>query len=68
MKYIDICIACYDYQAQTEEELSFDADNILYILENSDPDWYKAQLKPHNTNEEGPIGLIPSNYIKKVIL
>lgn len=64
MKYVDICIALYDYQAQSEEELSFSADNILYILENNDPNWYRAQLKA-SSNEEGPIGLIPSNYIEK---
>ncbi|KAL0143009.1 SH3 domain-containing protein, partial [Mucor lusitanicus] len=67
MKYVAICSALYDYQAQVDdEELSFNADDILYILENSDPDWYKAQLKVPSAPDGGPIGIIPSNYVEKV--
>lgn len=64
MKYIDICSALYDYQAQSKEEVSFQAQDILYILDKSDPDWYKAQLKVHSL--DGPTGLIPANYLEKV--
>lgn len=64
MKYVAICSALYDYSAQTEEEISFQTQDVLYILEKSDPDWHKAQLKVPNT--DGPIGLIPANYIEKV--
>lgn len=66
MKYLDICSALYDYTAQNEEEISFKTQDVLYILEKEDPDWHKAQLKVPNT--DGPIGLIPANYIEKVIL
>ncbi|KAK4513641.1 Hairy/enhancer-of-split with YRPW motif protein 2 [Mucor velutinosus] len=66
MKYVAICSALYDYQAQVDdEELSFNADDILYILENNDPDWYKAQLKVPSAPDGGPIGIIPSNYVEK---
>ncbi|KAG1427496.1 hypothetical protein G6F58_001005 [Rhizopus delemar] len=63
MKYIDICIALYDYQSHNDEELSFNADDTLYIIHKDSSDWYKAQLKTKNT--DGRIGLVPSNYIKK---
>lgn len=66
MKYLNICSALYDYTAQNEEEISFKAQDVLYILEKEDPDWHKAQLKVANT--DGPIGLIPANYIEKVTL
>lgn len=67
MKYVAICVALYDYQAQVDdEELSFNADDVLYILENNDPDWYKAQLKVPSAPDGGPIGIIPSNYVEKV--
>lgn len=66
MKYIGICTALYDYQAQNEEEISFSADDILYILDKEDPDWYKAQLKVP-ANLDGPVGLIPANYIENVL-
>ncbi|KAF7732290.1 cytoskeletal protein binding protein [Apophysomyces ossiformis] len=63
MKYITICKALYDYDAQTEEELSFKEDDILYILEKDDDDWWKAQLKIPSLEQIGPVGLIPANYI-----
>ncbi|CEP18823.1 hypothetical protein [Parasitella parasitica] len=66
MKYVAICVALYDYQAQVDdEELSFNAGDVLYILENSDPDWYKAQLKVPSAQDGGPVGIIPSNYVEK---
>ncbi|KAI8085894.1 uncharacterized protein B0P05DRAFT_534144 [Gilbertella persicaria] len=66
MKYVAICKALYEYKAQNHQELSFNTDDILYILENSDPDWYKAQLKTPPEQDVGPIGLVPSNYIEKI--
>ncbi|CAO3600027.1 unnamed protein product [Absidia cylindrospora] len=63
MKYITICKALYDYEPQTDEEVAFKEDDILYILENDDPDWWKAQLKTASFDQVGPIGLVPSNYI-----
>ncbi|OBZ83685.1 Actin cytoskeleton-regulatory complex protein SLA1, partial [Choanephora cucurbitarum] len=65
MKYIGIYRALYDYKAQQPEEISFNLDNLLYILDNSDPNWYKAQLKTPPDHDVGPIGLVPSNYIEK---
>lgn len=64
MKYIDICIALYDYQSQSNEELSFNTNDTLYILDKDSSDWYKAQLKTKNA--DGPTGLVPANYIEKV--
>ncbi|CAO3669666.1 unnamed protein product [Rhizopus microsporus] len=63
MKFIDICTALYDYQSRSNEELSFKADDTLLIIDKDDPDWYKAQLITKDF--DGPIGLVPSNYIEK---
>ncbi|CAM0140066.1 cytoskeletal protein binding protein [Umbelopsis sp. WA50703] len=65
MKYIDVCRALYDYEAGSEDELSFKEDDILYILERDDDDWYKAQLKLQQPDEIGPVGLIPANYVSE---
>ncbi|KAI9472028.1 MAG: hypothetical protein EXX96DRAFT_653204 [Benjaminiella poitrasii] len=65
MKYVSICTALYDYHAQHDQEISFNADDTLYILDTEDPNWHKAQLKVTNSQEIGPIGLVPSNYIEK---
>ncbi|CAI2182385.1 11383_t:CDS:10, partial [Funneliformis geosporum] len=63
--YVSICIALYDYTAQTEDELTFHEDDVLYILENDEEDWWKAKLKSANTEGEHPIGLVPRNYIQE---
>ncbi|CAG8525283.1 6604_t:CDS:10, partial [Racocetra fulgida] len=65
-----ICIALYDYTAQNDDEISFKEDDILYILENDDDEWWKAKLKIEKSEDdenapEGPIGIVPSNYIQE---
>ncbi|CAG8451685.1 14647_t:CDS:10 [Acaulospora colombiana] len=66
LNYKKICIAQYDYSAQDIEEISFKEDDVLYILENDDDEWWKAKLKiAKEEDEEGPVGVVPSNYIKE---
>ncbi|KAF3287597.1 cytoskeletal protein binding protein [Orbilia oligospora] len=50
--------ALYDYQRQTDEELSFSEDAILDVYDNSDPDWSLVGLK-------GEYGFAPANYLEK---
>lgn len=66
MKYINICKALYDYEKQNDEEITFKEDDILYIIETDDPDWWKAQLKIPSLDQAGPVGLVPSNYVEEV--
>ena len=67
LNYINICKALYDYTAQTDDELTFHEDDVLYILENDDEDWWKAKLKISNAEDaENSIGLVPRNYIQEV--
>lgn len=50
----------YAYEAQQDEEVSFEEDEEMTLYEKDDADWYLVQLK------SGVIGLAPSNYIKEV--
>lgn len=50
--------ALYDYEARTEDDLSFKKGQKLKILNNSDGDWWQAQL--FGTSKTG---YIPSNYV-----
>ncbi|KAF3934008.1 hypothetical protein ABW19_dt0210542 [Dactylella cylindrospora] len=50
--------ALYDYQRQTDEELSFSEDAILDVYDTSDPDWSLVGLK-------GEYGFAPANYLEK---
>jgi len=41
---VKIMRAVYDYTAEEEDELSFVVGDILYILDQSEEDWWKARL------------------------
>ncbi|KAI8996846.1 hypothetical protein BDB01DRAFT_830492 [Pilobolus umbonatus] len=63
MKFCGVYKALYKYQAQNDEELTFQEDDVLYVINNDDPHWFKAQTKLSNLDNSE--GLIPSNYIEK---
>ncbi|XP_066266554.1 tyrosine-protein kinase Yes-like isoform X1 [Branchiostoma lanceolatum] len=50
--------ALYDYEARTEDDLSFKKGDLLQIVNNNDGDWWMAQSM--TTNQQG---YVPSNYI-----
>ena len=50
-------VAKHDFQATSDDELSFTEQSILKILNMDDPNWYHAEY-------EGQEGLVPSNYIE----
>ncbi|PWN26743.1 hypothetical protein BDZ90DRAFT_232859 [Jaminaea rosea] len=67
MAYVQLAKALYDYEAQAEDELTLKEDDVLYILEADDPEWYKAKLKSEGgaDEQEGPVGLVPANYVEE---
>eukprot|EP00729_Bicosta_minor_P017469 gene17469-20094_t len=56
----DVFVALYDYDARTEEDLSFKKGDKLVVINSSDGDWWQAKL--HNV-PGGRQGYIPSNYV-----
>lgn len=48
----------YNYDAQQDDELTFEEGDTLYILDMSNKDWWKAKCG-------GKTGLIPSNYVEE---
>lgn len=54
-------IALYDYEARTDEDLSFKKGNQLEILNDTQGDWWFAR-----SLYTGQEGYIPSNYIAKL--
>ncbi|KAF9361689.1 cytoskeletal protein binding protein [Mortierella sp. NVP85] len=62
MPFLSVRVALYNYEANTEQELSIKKNDILYILENDDPHWWKAKLKTADPNHLH-VGLVPSNYV-----
>ncbi|KAG1617912.1 hypothetical protein G6F46_004310 [Rhizopus delemar] len=66
MKYVQVSKALYDYDARTEDEITVKENDILYVIEKEDDDWWKAQLKQASGEEGGPIGLVPAQYLEEV--
>ena len=56
-----IFVALYDYDARTDEDLSFKKGEHLYIINDTQGEWWFA--KSHTTKQEG---YIPSNYVAKL--
>jgi len=57
----NVFIALYDYDARTAEDLTFRKGDKLKVLNDSDGDWWQAQLVGTSS-----IGYIPSNYVARV--
>lgn len=56
-----IFVALYDYDARTDEDLSFRKGEHLEILNDTQGDWWLARSK--RTRQEG---YIPSNYVARL--
>jgi len=53
----------YPFTSQAHEELSFDKDAVLEIIDKpkDDPDWWSAR------KSTGEIGLVPRNYVEEIV-
>lgn len=56
-----IFVALYDYDARTDEDLSFRKGELLEILNDTQGDWWFARSKTSKAE-----GYIPSNYVASV--
>lgn len=54
-------VAKYDYDARTDEDLGFKKGELLYVLDDSEGNWWKAKSKVSNKE-----GYVPNNYIAPV--
>lgn len=60
-------MALYPYAAQTEQEISVDQGDLLYLLEKStEDDWWKVKKRVLGAETEEPVGLVPMTYIQPV--
>lgn len=54
------CHALYDYDKQTQEEISFKEGTVFNVYDVSDPDWLLVGL-----SDDSQFGYVPSNYVEK---
>ncbi|KAM9582413.1 hematopoietic lineage cell-specific protein [Guaruba guarouba] len=50
-------VALYDYQGDGDDEIYFDADEIITHIEMVDEGWWQGQCR-------GKVGLFPANYVR----
>lgn len=68
MGFLGVYRAIYEYQPQSEGELTLNEGDLLLILEKSTEDeWWTAKRKAAGADEDEPEGLIPNTYIEEVI-
>ncbi|KAB1268851.1 Tyrosine-protein kinase Fgr [Camelus dromedarius] len=58
---VTLFIALYDYEARTEDDLTFTKGEKFHILNNTEGDWWEAR-----SLSSGQTGYIPSNYVAPV--
>jgi len=59
-------VALYDYDARTDEDLSFKKGDLLEILNDTQGDWWYARAKSARAAGDKLEGYIPSNYVARV--
>ncbi|NXA50234.1 YRK kinase, partial [Nothocercus julius] len=58
---VTLFVALYDYEARTEEDLTFEKGEKFHIINNTEGDWWEAR-----SLSSGATGYIPSNYVAPV--
>ncbi|CAG2107932.1 unnamed protein product [Medioppia subpectinata] len=53
-------IAIYDYNADKDDELSFQENSVIYVIRKNDDGWYEGVM-------DGITGLFPGNYVEPCI-
>ncbi|KAL4210559.1 hypothetical protein CU097_013364 [Rhizopus azygosporus] len=55
--YNKLAVAHHPYEAQREDEISFEKDEVIKVTDDSDPDWWVGAKK------DGTSGYFPSNFV-----
>lgn len=55
--YLEKVSAIYDYNADKEDELSFQEGSVIYVLKKNDDGWWEGVM-------DGVTGLFPGNYVE----
>ncbi|XP_072836369.1 tyrosine-protein kinase Fgr isoform X2 [Pogona vitticeps] len=58
---VTLFVALYDYEARTEDDLTFTKGEKFHIINNTEGDWWEAR-----SLSTGATGYIPSNYVAPV--
>ncbi|KAG7449383.1 uncharacterized protein BT62DRAFT_1002954 [Guyanagaster necrorhizus] len=63
-KYLAVLKAAYDYTPQSEDEIEIKEDQILFLKERVDDDWWKVKVRGSSQDDDSPVGLVPAAYVE----
>ncbi|KAK0206793.1 hypothetical protein DFS33DRAFT_1381887 [Desarmillaria ectypa] len=63
-KYLAVLKAAYDYTPQSDDEIEIKEDQILFLKERVDDDWWKVKVKGSSQDDDSPVGLVPAAYVE----
>ncbi|KAF8558937.1 hypothetical protein OG21DRAFT_1503895 [Imleria badia] len=64
-EYLAVLKASYDYAPQSEDEIAIKENQIVFLLEKTDDDWWKVKIKGGSQDEDSPSGLVPAAYVEQ---
>ncbi|KAJ6599097.1 hypothetical protein DFH09DRAFT_1130110 [Mycena vulgaris] len=64
--YLAVLKASYDYDPDpgAEDEISIKENQILFLKERVDQDWWRVKVKGESQEEDSPVGLVPAAYVE----
>ncbi|KDQ13730.1 hypothetical protein BOTBODRAFT_133293 [Botryobasidium botryosum FD-172 SS1] len=65
--FISLVKANFDYTAQSDDELSIAEEQLLFLVENDDPEWWKVKVKSDAGDNNGAVGLVPASYLEEAV-
>ncbi|KAF8845883.1 hypothetical protein BDN67DRAFT_961539 [Paxillus ammoniavirescens] len=64
-EYLAVLKASYDYEPQSEDEIAIKENQIVFLLEKTDDDWWRVKIKGDSQDEDSPSGLVPAAYVEQ---
>ncbi|GAA5849672.1 hypothetical protein JCM8547_000530 [Rhodosporidiobolus lusitaniae] len=61
--HLRLAVVEFEYDAQTEDELTVQEGQPVWVLEDDDDDWHKVKLKTSTPSNPPSIGLVPASYL-----
>ncbi|KIY73779.1 hypothetical protein CYLTODRAFT_386449 [Cylindrobasidium torrendii FP15055 ss-10] len=62
IEYLAVLKAAYDYIHQSEDEIDLKEDELYFLVEKTDDDWWRVKLK--GEGESQATGLVPAAYVE----
>ncbi|KAF5393631.1 hypothetical protein D9757_000051 [Collybiopsis confluens] len=65
LEYLAVLKASYDYEPQSDDEIAIKENQLLFLKERTDEDWWKVKIKGEFQEEDTPTGLVPAAYVEQ---